>query len=383
MESLGLDNLFNSSGDSIFDGSPAQEEKPVVQEPVAKEQPPVVQEDTKPAEVKKVDGDSLFSQPESVSSEENTVNKSEEGSGGAQQVPPKSVFASIANALKEEGVLPDLESDKIKDIKGAEDFSALIESQVNAKLTDTQKKVNEALNAGVAPDDIRLYQNTIDTLDSIKEDSIKAEDANGTKIRQNLIYQDLITRGFSEERAAREVQRSVSSGEDVQDALEAKNSLSNYYRTQYSGLLEEARQRETAAQAAIQKQEDELKKSMIDDAEIFAGVNIDPGLRKKAFDSVTKPIYKDEQGNYYTAVQKYQRENPVDFRKKLGVLYTLTDGFKNMDKIVTGSAKRAVHSKLKEIEHALNNMPTNPDGSYSFVGDSSDATKDSGWKIDV
>jgi hypothetical protein len=44
----------------------------------------------------------------------------------------------------------------------------------------------------------------------------------------------------------------------------------------------------------MKKQAEQLKKSMLEDREVFEGITLDKATRQKAFDNITKPIYKTE-----------------------------------------------------------------------------------------
>jgi len=45
-------------------------------------------------------------------------------------------------------------------------------------------------------------------------------------------------------------------------------------------------------------------------------------------DNIIKPVWTNpETGEKLTAIQKYEAENRVEFLKKVGIIYTLTDGF--------------------------------------------------------
>lgn len=102
---------------------------------------------------------------------------------------------------------------------------------------------------------------------------------------------------------------------------------------------------------------------------MFGDVVIDKATRQKVYDNISKPIYKDpETGEYYTAIQKYRLNNENDFIKNVGLLFTLTDGFTNIDKLVSPKAKKEVKSKLKELEHTLNNTARTNSGTLDFVG---------------
>ena len=58
---------------------------------------------------------------------------------------------------------------------------------------------------------------------------MNSENNEGENLRKQLIYQDFINRGYSKERATREVQKSFNSGSDIDDAKEALLSNKQYF----------------------------------------------------------------------------------------------------------------------------------------------------------
>ena len=79
-------------------------------------------------------------------------------------------------------------------------------------------------------------------------------------------------------------------------------------------------------------------------------------------------------------------ENRIDFLKNLGLLFTLTDGFKNLDGLVKGKVKREVKKSLKELEHVLNNTARSSDGNLRFVSgveDDPESFIGKDWDLDV
>ena len=373
-------NLFDSSEESEVE-TPKQDTKEVIEE-----KPP---EDTSTTE-EKIDEDNLFSS-ESVGSENNEEEITEKKGKGVPDSnedigpsPNSNFYYSIANALVEDGILPDLDNDFIKDIKSPEDFAAAIDKQIEAKLDETQKRINEALNANVAPDEIRQYETVLDNLNKITEDSINDESERGENLRKQLIFQDLINRGFSKERATREVKKSIDSGSDIDDAKEALESNINFFNQQYENLIKESKEAVDAEKQRQKKEAADLKKQMLEDKEIFEGVTIDKATRQKAYDSIVKPAYKTENGDYITALQKYEMDNPVEFRKKLGVIFTLTDGFKNLDALVKGKVRKEVRKNIRELEHTLKNTNI-PKGNPTYISnvDDDESYAGKGWNIDI
>ncbi len=315
-----------------------------------------------------IDVEELFEDPESVGSEEDKQDKDKDTPSDKDGTSPNSNFySSIAKALVDESILPDLDNDTIESIKGPEDFAEAIEKQIQARLDERQRRIDAALNADVEPEEVRRYESALSYLDSITEEAIKDEADKGETLRKQLIFQDFINRGYSKERASREVQKSFNAGTDIEDAKEALESNKEYFTNQYNDLVREAQEEAKADQKRIKEEAAALKKSLLEDKEVITGVTLDKRVRQLAYDNITKPVAKTEDGEYLTAIQKYENDNPVEFRKKLAVLFTVTDGFKNIDSLVKGKVKREVKSSLRELEHKLSNTHR-PTGDPRFVG---------------
>ena len=338
--------------------------------------------DTEETTENQVDPEDLFDS-ESVGS--GKTQDGEETKSTQNKVSPNNsnFYSSIASALRDEGIFPDLDDSAVESIKSPEDFVNSIEQQIQARLTEKQKRIDAALQANVEPNQIRAFENTIANLDAIKEEYISDETEKGENLRKQLIYQDFINRGYSDTRAKREVEKSFNAGTDIDDAKEALESNKEYFNSKYQELLNEAKEEAEERKREVQNQLNELKKSMVEDKEIFEGISIDKATRQRAYESVTKPIYKSEDGNYLTAVQKYAMENPVDFRKKLGVLFTMTDGFKNINNLIKTKVKREVKQSLRDLESKLVNT-SQFRGNPTYVS-SVDDTDSSfrGWDLDI
>lgn len=374
---------FILSGDEMVDSLFTDNEEDVQETPPDKKENDDNKETT---EDNQVNPDSLFEDSESVGSGKDNQEKEENTTSNKGGTSPKTNFySSIASALKDEGILPDLEDDVVNNIKEASDFADAIEKQIQARFDERQKRIDDALNANVEPDEIRQYEQTLSYLDSIKEDNIKEESDNGENLRKKLIYQDFINRGYSKERALREVKKSFDSGTDIDDAKEALVSNKEFFNNQYQTIIKNAQDEIEQQQEQQKQQAIQLKKSMLEDKEIFEGITLDKVTRQKAFDNITKPIYKTEDGMYLTAIQKYQMDNPVEFRKYLSVLFTMTDGFKSLDKVIKGKVNKEVKQSLRELEHKLSNSSRSSNGNPKFVGIGQDDSEQTyrGWQLDV
>lgn len=383
MEGLDMSNILSPDEvDNLFTDDGGEETQVIPSEKQEEDK-----DNKTTTEIPEVDPESLFDESESVGSEKvDTKGKESTSSKETGASPKTNFYSSIASALKEEGILSDLDDETLSKIESPEDFAEAMEAQLKAQLDERQKRIDEALQVGIEPDEVRKYEGTISYLNTITEDAIIDESAEGEKLRKQLIFQDFLNRGFSKERAQRETQKSISSGSDVEDAKEALASNKEYFKQEYDNIIAEAREAEEAEKARLKKEAADLKKAILEDKEVFEGLELDKTTREKVYNSISKPVYRDpETGEYLTAVQKYERDNRPDFLKKLGVLFTLTDGFTNLDKLVKPTAKKQVRKSLRELEHTINTTRRNTDGSLNFMSGVSDdpESKVSDYDIDV
>lgn len=378
-----IENLFVD--DEVQDTSPEDEVTPDQED--GKEDKKNKEKDEETTEV--IDVDNLFTdEPEGVGSgKDNTKGKEDTSSREDSTSPQKTIYSSIAKALKEEGIFPDLDDEVLSKVKEPEDFRDLVEQQIKAGLEERQKRIDDALNYGIEPTEIKRYENTLNFLDSVKEENITDESDKGEELRKNLIFQDFINRGYSRERAAREVQKSFNAGTDIEDAKEALKSNTEYFKGKYDDLIEDAKLEAQKEEENRKEQANKLKESILNEKNILGDLSIDKPTRQKIYDNISKPIYKDpETGEYYTAIQKYKKDNRVDFLKYLGLIFTLTDGFKSLDGLVKGKVKKEVKNSLRDLEHAINNTARNSDGNLKFVSgvdEDPESFIGKGWKIDV
>ena len=379
-EELSLESILGAEEiDTLFDDE------------IVQETPPEEKENNEKSEetTEVVDSNDLFDEePESVGSEENEIEEKEgtKTNKGNGTSPKHDFYSSIANALKEEGIFPDLDDETISKTSSAEDFRELIDNQIKAGIDERNRRIDDALNAGIEPTEVRKYENTINYLNSISDDAIADESDKGELLRKQLIFQDFINRGYTKERAEREVNKSFNAGSDIEDAKEALASNKEFFEDAYDNLIKESKENERREEEKRRKQANDLKKSILEDKEVFGEIQLDKSTRQKVYDNISKPVYKDpETGEFYTAIQKYELENKTEFLKNLGLLFTLTDGFKNIDKLVKGRVRKEVKKGLRELENTLNNTARTSDGNLKYVSgvDEDSESNARGWDLDI
>lgn len=367
MEELNLDSILDEEAIGLFNDIGVQNNNnSETSEETTEEDKDNTQETTE------VSTEDLFEyKPESVGSESEDNKEQKDTSSKSRGTSPKSdFFSSIAEALAEEGILPNLDEETIKNIKTPEDFRDAINDYIKSELDDQQKRVKEALDNNVEPDVVRQYEGVLKFLDNIDENSLKAEDEKGEDLRKRIIYQDLMNKGFSQEKATREVNRAFSNGTDLEDAIEALAECKNFYRGTYNKLLDEAKAATKKEQEARATKAKQLKDSILDTKNKFFddGIELNESLRQKIYDNIAKPVYRDPNtGDLYTALQKYELDHGDDFLTKVGMLFTLTDGFKSLDKLVNSKVKKGIKRSLRDLEDKINNTARDYDGNLRFA----------------
>ena len=375
MEELDLDNIL--SGDEIS----TLFEEPPKKEP--KEEP----KEEKKEETTDFDEENPFgtSQKESVGSEDEDIQGKGDTDNNSVSSSPKNknFYSSITDALVVDGIFPDLDKETIQNVKTPEDFQKIIEEQINARFTEKEKRINDALNNNVEPNIIQQYESTLDYLDKINDESLSAENEEGENLRRQIIYNDYLNRGFSKSRAEKMVNDAINNGTDVDDAKDALQGIKDFYNNKYKEILDSAKENEKKLAEERTKQSENLKKSIMEDKNLYGDVDVDKATRTKIYDFITKPVHKDSNGNYMTALQKYQSENTIEAMKNFAICYTLTNGFKDWSKLGSKQAKKEVKKGLANLEKVINSTSRNNDGSLGFVSFDESSYLGQGMQLDI
>lgn len=360
---LSMDNILSGDEAATLFADFSEEDTPEQTEEKKAEK-----EETK--ETTEVNPDELFEEePESVGSDEDTEER--EDTTPEEDGTSPNFYSSIANALKEEGVFPDLDDNDIDSITEPEDFRDLVEQQIQAAIGERNQMIYDALNAGVPPNQIKQYENTLNYLNQISKDILNEETERGENVRRQLLQQDFLNRGYSQERAVKMTEKLFDSGDDIDEAIQALESNKQFFGAQYQQLLDDAKAKQQEREEAQYRQAEEIRNSIMASDTVFDSIPVDKKTRQQIYDVVSKPVYKDpDTGQYYTEIQKYRLEHENEFIKNIGILYTLTDGFQNINKIIGPQTKKQVKSKLRELEHTINNTQRDSGGNLKYVGNS-------------
>lgn len=366
MEDLDFNNIDDSLSLSLFnnddDGGKPQETT------VEKTEEDIINntEDWQP-----VDPNSLFDDedvdPESVGEEEIQDTKepqdtNDEGNSSAD------FYSSIASAMVNDGVLEYLDKETISTIKDADTFKDALENEIKSRFDSQQQELLEAMGYGADVRELHDLQEMIKYLDDIDPTILdNEEDQQSVELRKQLIGQHYTNLGMNENQVRREIDKSFNAGTDIDDAKEALEAQKNLYRQIYKNKIDKAKLAEEQRQAERQTRQKQMIDTIMETEEPFAGVKIDKRVRNKIVENIYTPSVKGTDGNYYSKLQAYQNEHPDEFLQKIGTIYTITDGFKNLDKLIGKAVHNEQKNNIKNLENILKNQ-TNYGNNVRYVG---------------
>tara|TARA_R110000822_G_scaffold73853_2_gene177555 strand:- start:1740 stop:2876 length:1137 start_codon:yes stop_codon:yes gene_type:complete len=277
------------------------------------------------------------------------------------------IYSSFASVLNEQGLLPSLDL-LDKKIENADDLTEVFKSEISNQVKEyllgkVGEKGYEALEKGISLAEYQEYEDNIQTLSGISEDSLETD----LELSKKLIYQDYVSQGLSEKRAAAILKKSIDLG-DEQIIADAKESLESLKAVEALRLEKAGDERQ--AQAKVQKQQQEqidndLKNSIYNTKEFIPGIKANKAIQDTVYNSITKVVGKSPEGIMENQLMRDRRENPVDFDSKMYYLYEITKGFKDFSKIVTRSESSAV----RNLEDQLRKTKFQDSGTPAYLQD--------------
>lgn len=265
-----------------------------------------------------------------------------------------SLLFSFASTLVEDGVLPslDLNEDKIKTTADLiEAIRTEIKSNEFADLTPVQKEAVIALRNGISLETFVGRKQQEASYEAITSSHLEED----LELRKQLIKQDFLSKGYSEDKAEKFVQRSLDLGEDLDDAREALEAQKQLVKLQTERDIENNKQKEAEAAAEYAKQVEQLKNTVYNEsAEIIPGMKFNKNIADQVYESMTK-IVDEVQGQPINKLMRDRMKDPVGFEHKLHYLYTVTKGFTDFTKLTRNEKTKAVKTFEENLKLNTNN----------------------------
>jgi hypothetical protein len=283
-------------------------------------------------------------------SEESESNENEE-----------SPLTTYATALKEEGVLPNL---------NLEDFDGTVEGLIEAQRRQFEEQVDEYKKS--LPNEVREIINNyeegvplIDLIEAkskeIEYGSITDEAINGNKETQKRLIRDLFkSKGLKDVRIDKMIDAFDSTGSLAEEALTAKEELVELQTEDIKD--KKVKQAEEAKVFAKQQdaQVNNLFTAINDTNEIIPNMKLNKTMREKIFKNMVEPAEIDKNGNQVSKIMKIRSNDPVSFDVTLNYLAELGVFEGKWDKIVSKQKSNAIkdlENNIKSNQTSLSNKP--------------------------
>lgn len=361
--------VVDDQGNPI-DESPNSEEETTTEEPT--EDPSQETED----EGEGVDEETLKEELESFKKEEGEAETegSEESQGGEETdteespseggSPDSSPYTSLASALKEEGALQNIDDEKLSEVKDAKSLVDLLHEEFeNSKkdylgnLEGTAKEVAEAIEKGVPLEKFQEKKSEEHYYMNLSEDDIASDEQR----QKDIIKDEYLNRGLSEERADRLIENLEHTGGLEEEAKDSLKTLQDQKKQETERLKQETEQKKKEQEEQREKQLKELKEHLDKKDEIIPGVELKGPTKDKVYESMTTPVGKDDQGNPLDAVMQSWLSDP-EYPVKLHYIHQLTDGLTDFSKLISQSKKKAISDLEQAVETGGNAAPGKPKG---------------------
>ena len=278
-------------------------------------------------------------------------------------------FSSLVQALKEGGILEDI---KDEDIKSQDDFFKVLEDGIKQRefsdLTDSQKEYLEALRDGIPHEEIAAHQQNIEAYNSITDEAIEEESDDGSDLRRTIITNNYLSKGFSEAKAKKLIDKIFESGEDVDEAKDALNELKTIEKQTFEQNKAKLAEQKKVQQKAEKESIDKLNKIVKETKEIIPGLAIPQALKNDVIKGLTQPVAFTEDNRPLDIISKFLYDNPIDGRFKLAYILKATKDLTNMGVLENKKAKKDAWKNLAE--------------SIKFKEDGGGRTEEDGFQFD-
>ena len=349
MEELNLGDLdFDDSALQLFDDVTGAQDKKADTPPADTTGTPPASTDDKGDENINTDGDGKATPgQESVADQSKDINqvqadKAADGNEGSDSSSPKlneteQLYSNLAAEFKSKGALSELEDTTV--IKSLDDLNAAIKKQVDSRLTDRQKMIEDAQKSGAPVSEVVEKSNVINKLKGITPEFVK--DENNGAFRLNAITQDFMEKGYGVERAQAMAQRSVDAGTDIEDAEFALASLIKAEEKALAGVLE-------AAHIAESNNLKDIKSYIATTPEVIPGIALTDSQKDELYGQITTDL-----GNKENAFVQAQKADPIGSRIKLEALFYLTGGLKDFS-VFGNKAETKITNNIENLLRGAN-----------------------------
>ena len=275
-----------------------------------------------------------------------------------------SLYSDLAKALAEDGILGDAEAaGRVTDADG---LRGVIDSELASRLDAKQRRVLAALDAGAPQDDVRQLEAMIEDLKQYDEAKLTDESDAGVTARKEIIFRAALFNGLDENRARKEVEKSIKAGTDIDDARDGLAMMRQSVGEAYDGMVSEGRRRQEEARRGYEERCRALEGDIMSGDGVTG--KLSEGVRRRIVNNVMVRSETLPDGRQVTPLQKFCMTDPSASRI-LGELFTITDGFRDFGKLSEANVRKGVSRGLAAMERRLQGRQASDPGTMRYAGD--------------
>lgn len=269
------------------------------------------------------------------------------------------LFSSLANVLHEQGLLPSLDIENVN-IQNVEDFTNAVKSEIDIQ---AEAKLQEYLD-NMDLSTIATSKKNISDLTSIDENYLK----DNIDVAKQLLYQDYLNQGLSEDKATKLLKRLIDLGDDaiIEDSLDSLESIKEFENKRIASEKEAYTKRQEEARVAQENLDKNIRQLVFENKDLIKGFKPTKALQEKVYKSISEVIGKSPEGTFENKFMRDRRMNPVEFETRMYYFYELTNGFQDYNKLSTSAKSNAI----KDLEKAFKAKPIVDNGTPSWMKNS-------------
>lgn len=278
----------------------------------------------------------------------------------------------FANFQKEEGLISDFDEEELNKIVEEEGEAAglkyLADLTYDKAYEEARRLYSEDKNeleeffklkdSGVDPNVAKDLIFNKSKFEGITDDDLETDE----DLRRKVLAQHYRnTTSFSEAKINKEVEKTIISGDDVEDAVEALKEIKEYNAKQIEIEKKKVVENEKAQREFVKQQQEEIKAYIQSLDEIFQGQKLTKQVKDKMEAMILNPAKKLENGQTLNGIWATRAEDPKKFDINLanllvtGVFWGKT---KELEKTVKTNAVKKLQEQLEGKNHELKGKNT-------------------------
>lgn len=270
-------------------------------------------------------------------------------------VPATLLFARF---LSEQGNLTSFnEEDFLKDLEDSDETTALsnlwnkeVEKIREGLLEDYEEDVKNYLDlvdSGVDPEIAKDTASSKKFFDSINKADLQDDDKE--ELRKDILrHKYRLTTRFDDKKIEKLIERTVSLGEDIEEAEEAVDELKQYYTEQIVAEKKQAIAEQEKYKELQKNQLKELKEKIDKVEEVVPGIKLTPKVRQDIFEKITKPV-KEINGQPVNSIWAKRLEDPFKFDTIIATLDSMGIFDGKWDKLLKNTKTKTIDDLKKKL----------------------------------